>query len=141
MLAIREKTILFLIITTPQFNTSLRGADTALIIPEEERERKHEREKERAGGLPFLLVPPPAASAQQDLSPSFGGMVDVPVVTAAGRKGYVADGYSLGGEHIQIALSHKILGKGSILTAAFKNCVNDLMFHRDVLLHFIQFQV
>ena len=96
---------------------------------------------QRAGGLPFLLVPHPAASAQQDLSPSFGGMVDVPVVTAAGRKGYVADGYSLGGEHIQIALSHKILGKGSILTAAFKNCVNDLMFHRDVLLHFIQFQV
>ena len=57
MLAIREKTILFLIITTPQFNTSLRGEDTALIIPEEERERKHEREKEKMlKVLPISLI-------------------------------------------------------------------------------------
>ncbi len=72
--------------------------------------------------LARFLVPAAAAGAEQDLAAAFGGMVDVPVVAAGRLKGHVADGDTLGGEHIEVALADKILRKSGVLRAARKYC-------------------
>lgn len=58
---------------------------------------------------PFLVIAP-SGGDDEDLSASVGCMVDVLVVPAARFKGHHRCDHLLEGQHVQIALSIKILG-------------------------------
>ena len=62
-------------------------------------------------GAAPLLVPAFPGGDQQHLTAAFFRVVNVPIVAAPRLKGHIADADLLGGEHIQIALPHKLLRK------------------------------
>ena len=62
-----------------------------------------------AGFFSPFLVPAASADADQHLSAAFTGMMDMPVIPAAGFKGDVKNGHLRRGERGQIALPDKIL--------------------------------
>ena len=58
-----------------------------------------------------LLVVASSGHTDQDLAAALISLVDVPVVAAAGLKGHIVHAHLAGGERVEVALSHKILGK------------------------------
>ena len=63
---------------------------------------------------PFLVIAS-ACGHQQDLAAALCGVMNVPVIPAAGLKGDVPDSHLCGGKHVQIALSCKILRECVVL--------------------------
>ena len=66
---------------------------------------------ELPGRLAPFLVPASAGHAEQNLSAALAGVVDVPVVPAARLKGDVVHAHLAGGEGLEVALPHEILGE------------------------------
>ena len=64
-----------------------------------------------------LLIVAPAGHADQNLTAALVRLVDVPVVAAARLKGHVVHPNLAGGEGVEIALPHKILGKAVVGSA------------------------
>lgn len=71
--------------------------------------------------LTFFLIPSPTGHTDQDLSPTLGSRVDVPVVTASWFKGDISDIYLLVRNRIQITLAYKIPGIGRVRLAYREN--------------------
>ena len=62
---------------------------------------------------PLLIVATPGHT-DQHLTAALGGVVDVPVVAATGFKGHIEHPHLAGGQGVQIALPHEILGKAIV---------------------------
>ena len=69
---------------------------------------------ERLRWLSPGLVPATAGHAEENLPAALLGVVDVPVVPAAWLKGHVINANLAGGEGLEIALPHKILGEAVV---------------------------
>ena len=65
-------------------------------------------------GLTLLLIPSAAGDADQHLTATLGGLVDVPVVAAAGLEGDIRHLHLLARDGRQIAVADEILGIGSV---------------------------
>ena len=73
-------------------------------------------------GLPApLLVPAPAADANEHLTAAAGGTVDVPVVPAPRLEFHVEHRHLLGGQGREVALPNEILGKSIVFPAHRKS--------------------
>src|SRR5574340_1213580 len=81
------------------------------------------------GLLPLDLVPAAAGRAQQDLPAAAGGVVDVPIVAAAGLEGHVGDRDALGGEPLEVALPDEVLGVGVVLLSAREDRIDVHVAH------------
>ena len=66
---------------------------------------------ELARGPAPLLIPAASAGDEEYLPAAAAGVVYMPVVAAAGLKGYVADADLLRAEHVQVALAYEYCAK------------------------------
>lgn len=67
-----------------------------------------------ACGLAPLLIPAAASHTDEELTTTVRGVVDVPVVAAAGLEGDVVDGNLFRGDGGEIALSDEVFGVSGI---------------------------
>ena len=65
-------------------------------------------------GFPPLLVKPSTSHADEDLPTAAFGVMDVPVVAAAGLERHVVDTDLLGGKGREVALPDKVLREASL---------------------------
>ena len=91
---------------------------------------------------PFLVTPS-TGHADEDLSPTALGVMDVPVVAAAGLERHVVDADLLGGKGREVALPDKVLrecvvggtdGKGHFVLM-LSSCVGGIAIRPDLLRH------
>ena len=66
------------------------------------------------GRLAPLLIVAVSGHAEQHLTAALLGLVDMPIVPAARLKGHIVHPHRTGGQGLQIALPHKILGKSIV---------------------------
>ena len=69
---------------------------------------------------PFLIVAA-ATGNEQNLAAAFVCVVNMPIIAAAGFKGYIANDNLVEREHVEIALANKILGVGVVFSACGKD--------------------
>ena len=83
-----------------------------------------------------LLIKTTSGSAKENLPTAAFRMMNMPIITAARLKSYIADRHSLCCKHIQITLSYKIFCKRIIPPANWENAYF-FWFHLNFLLSYL----
>lgn len=82
-----------------------------------------------ASRLALFLVVATTAGDEQNLPAAFVCVVNMPIIAAAGFKGYVANDNLVEREHVEIALADKILGVGVVFSACGKDSYKFFVRH------------